>query len=210
MSRLSTEMTTRESLEFVRRLAILAEYRKPDINNHLERIRGYCSVIGRGINLSTQQVEIISQASQLHDIGEVGVPETILTKSGNLTDLEWELVKRHPIIGAEILQGSSSPILQAGEIIALTHHERWDGSGYPYGVKGEEIPLSGRICALADVFDALTTPRLYKKEISPGDAVRLIVDAGGQLFDPMLVEIFSQNFSEILKIRQNNLPSSVT
>jgi putative two-component system response regulator len=206
MNRLSTETITRESLEFVRRMAWLAEYRKPHIKNHLERIRGYCSVIGRGISLTTQEVEIISQASQLHDIGEAGVPEAILTKSGDLTDMEWEMIKRHPIIGAEILHGSSSPILQAGEIIALTHHERWDGSGYPYGVKGEDIPLSGRICAIADVFDALTTPRVYKKEISTNDAMRLIADAGGHLFDPKLVEIFVHNIDEILRIRQNNLP----
>lgn len=205
MSRLLTEVVSRDSLEYVRRMAYLAEYRKPGIKNHLERIRGYCSIIGRGLSLSSQEIEMISVASQLHDIGEIGIPEGILAKTGNLTADEWEVVKRHPIIGAEILRGSTSPLLQTGEIIAMSHHERWDGSGYPYGLKGEEIPLSGRICAVADVFDALTTPRPYKAEVPLADALRLIADSGGQLFDPMLVEIFADNFTDILKTRQFTL-----
>lgn len=205
MNTVSTGTINREALDFVRRLAYTAEYRKPDIKHHLERIRGYCSIIGRALELSSQQVEIIAHASQLHDIGIAGIPDAIFTKTGDLSEHEWELVKRHPIIGAEILHGSPSPLLQAGELIALTHHERWDGSGYPYGIKGEEIPLSGRICALADVFDALTTPRLYKKEISFDEALQLIEDSGGQLFDPHLVEAFTKNAREIFKIRQTNL-----
>jgi putative two-component system response regulator len=207
MNTVSTGTINREALDFVRRIAYTAEYRKPDIKHHLERIRGYCSIIGRALDLSSQQVEIIAHASQLHDIGVAGIPDAIFTKTGDLSEHEWELVKRHPIIGAEILHGSPSPLLQAGELIALTHHERWDGSGYPYGIKGEEIPLSGRICALADVFDALTTPRLYKKEISFDEALQLIEDSGGQLFDPHLVEAFTKNAREIFKIRQTNLKS---
>lgn len=202
-----TGTINREALDFVRRMAYTAEYRKPDIKYHLERIRGYCSIIGRALDLSSQEVEIIAHASQLHDIGVAGIPDTIFTKTGDLSGHEWELVKRHPIIGAEILHGSPSPLLQAGELIALTHHERWDGTGYPYGIKGEDIPLSGRICALADVFDALTTPRLYKKEISVDEALHLIADSGGQLFDPNLVEAFTKNAQEIFKIRQTNLKS---
>jgi putative two-component system response regulator len=207
MNTVSTGTINREALDFVRRIAYTAEYRKPDIKHHLERIRGYCSIIGRALDLSSQQVEIIAHASQLHDIGVAGIPDAIFTKTGDLSEHEWELVKRHPIIGAEILHGSPSPLLQAAELIALTHHERWDGSGYPYGIKGEEIPLSGRICALADVFDALTTPRLYKKEISFDEALQLIEDSGGQLFDPHLVEAFTKNAREIFKIRQTNLKS---
>jgi putative two-component system response regulator len=112
------------------------------------------------------------------------IPDGILGKPGNLTSYEWDLVKRHPVIGAEILHGSASPLMQAGEIIALTHHERWDGSGYPYGLQGEDIPLSGRICAVADVFDALTTRRTYKEEISVADALDLVVDSGGCRLTP--------------------------
>lgn len=205
MNTVLSDVINREALDFTRRMAYMAEYRKTGIKQHLERIKGYCSIIARALDLSSPEVEIIAHASQLHDVGTVGIPEVISTKTGALADYEWELVKRHPLIGAEILHGSPSPLLQAGEIIALTHHERWDGTGYPYGLKGEEIPLSGRICALADVFDALTTQRSYKKEISVDEAWQLIVDSGGQLFDPYLVDLFADNLREIVKVRQTYL-----
>jgi putative two-component system response regulator len=128
-----------------------------------------------------------------------------MSRSDNLTAIEWGYVKRHPLIGAELLKGSESVVLQVGEVIALTHHERWDGTGYPQGLKGEEIPMGGRICALADVFDALTTKRSYKPEVNVEDAIELIQDASNQLFDPQLVSIFVQNIEEIKKIRQHNL-----
>lgn len=195
----------KEMLDMVRRMALMAEYQEAGIVGHLERMRGYCFVIAHGLGLSSQEVELISHASQLHDVGEVGVPQTVLTKRGELTAYEWELVKRHPHIGAEILSGSSSPLLQVGELIALTHHERWDGSGYPRALQGEGIPIGGRICALADVFDALTTKRPYKEEIPIEEALQLIQDTSGQLFDPRLVKIFRENFDEIKRIRQYNI-----
>ena len=205
MSKYTIEVMNKELLDVVRRMASLAEYREPGIKNHIERIRGYCQVITRGLELPMQDVEIISSASQLHDIGEIGIPDAVLTRSGKLNAYEWDLVKRHPIIGAEILRGSPSVLLQAGEIIALTHHERWDGSGYPYGTRGEDTPLSGRICALADIFDALTTKRPYKQEIPVEDAHQLILENSGVLFDPALVKVFSENFDEIIKVRQYNI-----
>ncbi len=205
MSKYATEVLNREVLDVVRRMSALAEYREPGIKNHLERIRGYCMVVARGLDLSVQEVEVIANASQLHDIGEIGIPDAILTKAGKLSPYEWEVVKRHPVIGAEILRGSPSTLLQAGEIIALSHHERWDGSGYPYGLKGEDIPLSGRICALADIFDALTTKRPYKDEVSVEEAYDLILESSGVLFDPQLVTVFKDNFDELLVIRQNNI-----
>ena len=112
-------------------------------------------------------------------------------------------IKRHTTLGAEILSNSTSPLLQAGETIALNHHERWDGSGYPHGITGEEIPLSARLCAIADVFDALTTPRPYKKEISPEDAWRLIAGASDTLFDPMLVQVFTDELPSLLKVKKS-------
>ncbi len=205
MSKYATEVLNREVLDVVRRMSALAEYREPGIKNHLERIRGYCMVIARGLDLSVQEVEVIANASQLHDIGEIGIPDAILTKAGKLSPYEWEVVKRHPVIGAEILRGSPSTLLQAGEIIALSHHERWDGSGYPYGLKGEDIPLSGRICAMADIFDALTTKRPYKDEVSVEEAYDLILESSGVLFDPQLVTVFKDHFDEFLVIRQNNI-----
>ena len=196
-----TEITNKEYLDVVRRFAALAQFRDRNIRNHLERIRGYSLVISKGYGLSLQEANTICYASQLHDIGEIGIPDSILSKSGELTTYEWEILKRHTVIGADILKGSLSVILQAGEIIALTHHERWNGSGYPQGLKGEDIPLSGRVCAIADVFDALTTKRSYKDIISVEEAVNLLQETRGELLDPELVDVFVENLDEIRKIR---------
>lgn len=201
----TTEITNKELLDIVQRMALVAEYRGGNTRSHLVRIRDYCKVIARGLGLSSYEVELIGNASQLHDVGQVGVPEVILSKSGELSVFDWEQVKRHPAIGADILSGSPSQILQVGATIALSHHERWDGSGYPQGLRGEEIPLSGRICAVADVFDALTTKRPYKREVPVDDALELINDASGELFDPQVVAAFDENFDQILDIRQYNL-----
>lgn len=205
MFKSTSETDNRALLDVIRRMASLAEHREGGTRNHLERVRGYCYVIARGLGLSSQEAEIISLASQLHDIGEVAISDEILSKSGQLTPAEWERVKDHPQQGAEILKGSPSVIVQAGEIMALTHHERWDGSGYPRGLSGEEIPLSGRICAVADVFDALTTPRPYKEEVPVDEALELIQESSGQLFDPQVVAAFSQRFDEIQRVRESHL-----
>jgi putative two-component system response regulator len=186
-------------------MAHIAEYRKANTLSHLDRIREYCLVLATGLKYSTQEARIISYASQLHDIGEIDLPEQMLTRNGKLTPYEWEMIKRHPVVGAEILKGSPSPILQVGARIALTHHERWDGSGYPQGLIGEEIPVAGRICAVADVFDALTTRRAYKDELPVEQALQLIRESSGQFFDPEVVKSFSEQFDEILEIRRMNL-----
>ena len=198
----SSDTAQKEMLDAALRMAVIAEYREGNNANHIERMRGYAQALARGLGLTNREVQIIATACQLHDIGKVGIPEALLLKTGDFTPKEWEIIKRHTIVGADLLKGSVSPFLQAGEAVCLTHHERWDGSGYPNALRGEDIPLGGRICAVADVFDALTTPRLYKKEISVEDARRLIVDAGGNLFDPKIVEIFNEVFDEILKVRK--------
>jgi putative two-component system response regulator len=195
--------THRELLDAVWRLAYLAEFREGSNLNHLERIKGYVQVIGRGYGLTQNEAQLISEDCQLHDIGKVGLPEALLLQQGQYSDTEMQKIKRHTTIGAEILSNSNSPLLQAAETIALNHHERWDGSGYPNGIHDEEIPMSARLCALADVFDALTTPRPYKKEISPEDASRLIIGAGGSLFDPELVEVFSEELPALLKVKKS-------
>jgi putative two-component system response regulator len=200
----SSDNAQKELLDAAVRMAVIAEYREGNNASHLERMRGYAQTLARGLGLNPREVQIIATACQLHDIGKVGIPEALLLKSGDFSAKEWEVIKRHTITGADLLKGSVSSFLQAGESVALTHHERWDGSGYPNGLKGEDIPISGRICAVADVFDALTTPRLYKKEISVEDARRMIVDAGGSLFDPKVVEVFNQEFDEILKVRRSH------
>jgi putative two-component system response regulator len=192
----------RELQDAVWRLAYIAEYREGSNLAHLERIKGYVQVLGRGIGLSQSEYQLIATACQLHDIGKVGLPESLLLQQGQYSETELQKIKRHTTIGAELLSNSTSPVLQAAETIALNHHERWDGSGYPRGIGGEEIPLSARMCALADVFDALTTPRPYKKEITPEDASRLIIGAGGSLFDPQLVEVFETELPAFLKVKK--------
>jgi putative two-component system response regulator len=199
----TSELGQKEVIDTIRRLAHMAEYREPGTLNHLERMRGYCYILARGAGLAGRDAEVIAHASQLHDVGKVGIPEEITFKAGNLTPYDWEVIQRHAQVGADILRGASSTIMQAGEIICLTHHERWDGSGYPRGLRGEEIPLSGRIVAIADVFDALTTKRNYKPQISPEEALQLINEASGQLFDPELVKVFNDHFDEILRVRRN-------
>ena len=193
----------KELLDAVWRMAYIAEYREGGNITHLERIRGYVQVLARGLGLTQSEVQLISTACQLHDIGKAGLPEGLLLQQGQYSDAEINKIKRHTTIGAEILNNSNSALLQAGETIALNHHERWDGSGYPNGISGEQIPLSARLCAIADVFDALTTPRPYKKEISVDDALRLVTGASGTLFDPQIVEVFQEEFSNILKVKKS-------
>ena len=193
----------KELIEAVWRMAYIAEFREGGNITHLERIKGYTQLLGRGLGLNQNEIQTIATASQLHDIGKVGLPEGLLLQQGQYTEAELKKIKSHTTIGAEILSNSNSALLQAGETIALNHHERWDGSGYPNGISGEQIPLSARLCAVADVFDALTTPRPYKKEISVEDALRLISGASGTLFDPQIIQAFNDEFQNILKIKKS-------
>jgi response regulator RpfG family c-di-GMP phosphodiesterase len=193
----------RELVDAIWRMAYIAEYREGGNLKHLDRIKGFTQVLGRGLGLTTNEVQVISTACELHDIGKIGLPETLLLQPGQYSEADLTRIKRHTIIGAEILRNSQSPLLQAGEIIALNHHERWDGSGYPNGLIGDQIPLSARMCAVADVFDALTTPRPYKKAISVEDASRLVIGASGTLFDPQLVQVFEDELSSILNIKKS-------
>jgi putative two-component system response regulator len=204
MSKLATETQNKDLLDVIQRMAIMAEYQENQIEKHLERIKGYCLILARAYGFTTQEAESIAYASLLHDIGEIAIEDSILQKAGKLSAYELEKIKRHPVIGSEILHGSPSTILQTAETIAYTHHERWDGSGYPQGLAGEDIPITGRICALADVFDALTTYRPYKEEIPVEEALSLVEAASGQLFDPHLVALFRDNFDKIVQVYHNH------
>ena len=201
----SSESENKGIFDVVHRLAYVAEYRLPDAISHIERIRKYCFLLSRELGLSYNEAEVISYASMLHDVGKISLPDELVTKSGPLTASEWELTKQHPLVGAEILKGSPSIVIQTAEIIAYAHHERWDGSGYPQGLEKENIPLSGRICALADVFDALTTKRSYKMGIAIEDGVQLINDSSNKLFDPQVVQAFRSKLGDLLKIRETSL-----
>ena len=169
---------------------LAAECKDWDTAAHSERIGRYCELLARGIGLSPGRVDLIRHASPMHDVGKIGIPDAILLKPGQLTDEEWEIMKRHAAIGARILHGSPSKVLQTGEVIALSHHEKWDGTGYPGGLRDEEIPIEGRICAVADVFDAMTSNRHYRDAL-PVEAVYEMMKAQrGRHFDPDVLDAF--------------------
>lgn len=190
------------SLEIIFRLAKAAEYRDEHTGYHIQRIAHYTVAIGVHLGLNNETLEVLRYASPLHDIGKLGIPDAILLKPGALTKEEWEIMKEHTLIGANILKDSKIKYLKAAEKIALYHHERWDGSGYPEGLKGEKIPLFARITAIADVFDALTTDRPYRKALSVEEAFTIIEEGKGKHFDPELVNIFFKIKEEILTIRE--------
>ena len=192
-------------LEETRREAILrlgraAEYRDNETGMHVIRMSRLSARLAKEIGLSEQECQLILQASPMHDVGKIGIPDDILLKPGKLDDKEWKTMKMHPEIGAKILSGSRSELMQMAESIALSHQERWDGSGYPYGLKGEEIPLAGRIVAVADVFDALTSKRYYKDAFSVEESMKIIEDSSGKDFEPRLVEAFKNALPQMIKI----------
>lgn len=177
--------------EMLSRLALAAEYRDDETQEHAWRIGRSCGLLARALGLGDREAELIAHAAPLHDVGKIGLPDAILLKPGKLTDAEFQRVKMHTIIGAEILSGSQSPLLQLAEQIALSHHERWDGFGYPQQRRGEEIPLAGRIVAVADVFDALTHERPYKRAWPVEHAVAEILSQKARQFDPRVIDVFA-------------------
>lgn len=177
-------------LETLERLAIAVEYRDDVTGRHTQRVGQTAGLLAMALGLPLEQVGLIQRAAPLHDIGKIGIPDAVLLKSGKLHPEEFEIIKTHTTIGAKILSGSRSALLQLAEEIALGHHERWDGTGYPYGLAGETIPVSGRLVTVADVFDALTHERPYKKAWPIEDAVAEIARQSGGQFDPHIVDVF--------------------
>ncbi len=182
------------------RLSAAAEYREDKNGEHVRRIFTVTGIISRGLNLDLldEKTEMIKYSSVTHDIGKIAVPDKILLKHGKLTPEERKIVETHTIVGAQILDDPSSPVLMAAKEVALTHHEKFDGTGYPYKLKGEDIPLSGRIVALADVFDALVSERCYKKTSTLEEAITIIKGEKGKHFDPAVVDAFL-NSLDIIK-----------
>jgi putative two-component system response regulator len=189
-------------LETVERLAMLAEYKDKVTGRHIVRMSEYCAVIARGLGLPAEEVELILHASRMHDVGKIAMPDAILRKPSSLDPEEWTVMRRHSEIGGAILDNSTSQILQAGRVIALNHHERWDGTGYPSGLSGSDIPLWGRICAVADVFDAVTSERPYKPAFPNEEALELLHHGRGKHFDPRVVDVFFESLDEILTIQE--------
>lgn len=189
-------------LDTIRRLAIAAEYKDEDTADHIKRMSSYSTLLAQCLHLPPGEVELICNASPMHDVGKIGIPDHILLKPGGFDPEEWVVMKQHTVIGGYILQNSSSKLLQAGEVIALSHHEKWDGSGYPKGLAGENIPLWGRICAVADVFDALTSKRPYKEAFSNEKSLEIMKEKRGTHFEPKLVDLFMGNLSDVFEIQE--------
>ncbi|MEM7734963.1 MAG: HD domain-containing phosphohydrolase [Deinococcota bacterium] len=188
--RARTQALERVQLEILERLSLAGERRDDDTGQHTLRVGYVSSLITQALGQSSQAVELIRMAARLHDVGKIGIPDKVLLKPGKLTGEEYDLMKQHTTIGAEMLAGSQSPLIRLAEEIALSHHERWDGGGYPRGLSGQKIPLSGRIVAVADVFDALTHERPYKRAWSLDKVFKELKQARSSQFDPRVVDAF--------------------
>ena len=188
------------TFETINKLSKAAEYLDDSTATHLQRISRYAEVIAKELKLDQETVESILYASPMHDVGKIGIPDHILMKPGKLTPEEWEIMKTHTVIGGKILEGSEQKLIRMAETIALTHHEKWDGTGYPKGMKGPEIPVVGRITAIADVFDALTSRRPYKEAFSFSKSLLIIKESRGTHFDPEIVDVFLGLETEIREI----------
>jgi len=189
-------------LDVIERLARAIEYRDSETGMHIIRMSHYAACLAAKVGMSMEECELLLTASPLHDVGKIGIPDSILRKPGPLSPEEWNIMKTHTTIGAELLSGSNSKFLLVGKEIALTHHEKWDGSGYPKGLKGEEIPLIGRICCLCDVFDALMTKRPYKEAWIMEDTLKEIEKGANTLFEASLVKDFLEILPQIKHIRE--------
>ncbi len=193
----------RESyLDTIHRLVLAAEYKDQETGNHIVRMSRYSTLLAEKLGLPAEVVQNIKYATPMHDVGKIGVPDNILTKPGKLSDEEFEIMTQHTVIGAKILAGSKAKILKVAQQIALTHHEKWNGKGYPHGLSGKKIPIVGRIVGLVDVFDALTSKRPYKEPYPIEAAIEIIKLARGQHFDPAIVDVFLKNIKEITRIKK--------
>ncbi len=199
-----TEELRRTRLQVVRHLGRAAEYRDNETGLHIVRMSQVSALLARSMGWTEDMCELMLHASPMHDIGKIGIPDAILLKPGRLTPDEFEVMKTHTTMGADMMSGNESELLNLARTIAQTHHEKWDGTGYPKGLAGEDIPLAGRIVAVADVFDALTSSRPYKKPWPVEQAVAFVKENAGRHFDPTVVTHFELRLTEILAILESN------
>ena len=200
--RLQTKQIHETRLQIIQKLGKAAEFKDNETGLHVIRMSKYSHLLAIAAGLSESDADLLMNAAPMHDIGKIGIPDDILKKPGKLTFDEFEIMKTHCQIGADVIGDDSSELLQLAKQIALTHHEKWNGSGYPNKLAGEEIPLPGRIVAIADVFDALTSVRPYKKAWTTEEAVALIEKEAGEHFDPVLVQLFLQSLPKIISIKE--------
>jgi len=193
-------ISTRQQI--IRRLGRAAEFKDNETGNHVLRMSHYSRLIAEAHGLGAEAADIVFSTAPMHDIGKIGIPDSILLKPGKLDASEWEIMRQHPLMGAEIIGKHDNELLETARIISLSHHEKWDGSGYPLGLKGEEIPLEGRIVALADVLDALLSKRPYKPAFSVEHSLELIEAESGRHFDPALMVALKKAWPEILRIKE--------
>ena len=194
--------------ETIQRLAIAAEFRDSSTARHIHRMSHYCELLARRCGLSSDRCDLIRTASPMHDIGKIGTPDHVLLKPGKFTQEEFGVIAQHAEIGYRILSGSDAELLKVAAVIAYTHHERFDGTGYPRGLKGEAIPIEGRIASIADAFDALTTQRVYKPAFEIGHTIELMLKHRGEHFDPELLDIFFSSTDELVRIRDQYADST--
>lgn len=209
--KLRTKELNSTRLEIIQRLGRAAEFKDNETGLHVIRMSHYAKFIAESYINDNQSdwPELLFQAAPMHDIGKIGIPDSILLKKGPLEESEWGLMKQHPKFGAEIIGKHDFGLLALAYEVALAHHERWDGSGYPDGIVGEEIPVSARIVAIADVFDALTTERPYKKAWSVEEAINYIKENSGSHFDPNLVQHFIRSLPRIIEIKKEFIETAV-
>ena len=197
-----TEGLKQAHLDTIFRLGVAAEYRDKETANHIKRMSHYSALIAGGLGWPDEAVEMMLWSSLMHDVGKLGIPDRILQKPGHLTRDERKIMEYHTTMGGNILQGSQAAVLKKSRIVALTHHEKFDGTGYPLGLKGEKIPVEGRITLLADVFDALSSKRVYKKAMAEAKVLRLLEKGRGAIFDPMILDVFLSRLNEVRKVKE--------
>jgi len=200
--RATLERLREAQMDTLFRLALAAEYKDDETGKHIQRVGSFCGILATAAGLPGHQVHLLEVAGPMHDVGKIGVPDAILLKPGKLDPGEWEIMKTHTTVGHQLLAGSASEYLEVGATVALSHHERWDGTGYPQGLAKEEIPIEGRICAIADVFDALTSERPYRPPFPVEQAVDMLREGKGSQFDPDLLDLFIENLDRILAAKR--------
>ena len=197
-----TENLRQAHLDTIFRLGVAAEYRDKETANHIKRMSHYSALIAQGLGWPDEAVKIMLWSSLMHDVGKLGIPDRILQKPGRLSPEERKVMEYHATIGGNILQGSKAAVLKKSRVVALTHHERFDGTGYPRGLKREKIPVEGRITSLADVFDALSSKRVYKEALAEPEVLRILEEGRGTFFDPEILEVFLGHLPGVREIKE--------